>query len=155
AVHVVRPAPHHVLLIAARRLGGGAIRLDVKQRARLDAALAEDRRAWLEARRRATAWGADGAVAALESAYRSDGSTPASAARRAARRLAARVRRPGALITFSGLDGAGQSFQAEGLRRALESLGYEPVVVWTSMATRSEPLILAKGAANALLLRLR
>jgi len=155
AVHVVRPAPHHVLLIAARRLGGGPIRLDAKQRARLDAALAEDRGAWVEARRRATAWGADGQVAALESAYRRDGAAPHSPARAAGRRVAAMVRRRGALITFSGLDGAGKSFQAEQLRRALGSLGYEPVVVWTSVASRSEPLILVKDAANAFLSRLR
>ena len=49
------------------------------------------------------------------------------AARRADRR------RHGQLITFSGLDGAGKSSQAEALRETLEQLGWETTMQWVRL----------------------
>src|SRR5260370_9178750 len=66
---LVRPAPHHTLLIMARRLAGGDGRLDGKLRARLDAALAHGNPdCWDEARRRAIQWGAGRALEQLRQA---------------------------------------------------------------------------------------
>jgi thymidylate kinase len=161
--NLVCPAPHHLLLVTARKLGPGRIRLDPKQRARVDEALAEDPGAWREALRRAPLWRAEAALEALRFAYLSGDEgkdAPTTRVRRSARALSpARVRRKlaatikgqGALITFSGLDGAGKSFQAEHLRTALDALGYDAVVVWTSITIRAEWLIRLKALANRFL----
>jgi hypothetical protein len=67
---LVRPAPHHALLILARRAAADGGALDAKRRARLDQALAEDPRAWSLARARAGAWGVAEVVERLEAAPR-------------------------------------------------------------------------------------
>ena len=147
--NLVRPAPHHVLLIAARRAVRDG-RLDRKRRARVDAALAEDPSAWEAARRRAAAWGARKALAALERAHATGAPIPsavradaireelanagAAAARlRAWRTVAGRGRR-GPVISLSGLDGSGKSSQAQALRDALLQLGYDVAVKWTRIS---------------------
>ncbi len=122
---VVRPAPHHALLILARRIAAERCLPD-KHRARVTAALAESPGAWAEARRSAPAWGAARALVMLEAAYGDRG--PTGAARRFAKRP-----RPGAVISLSGLDGAGKSSQARALADALEQLGFHPVIVWTPL----------------------
>jgi thymidylate kinase len=119
---LVRPAPHHVLLILARRAAADGRALDAKRRARVDRALAEDPGAWSLARVRAPAW--EVAIERLEPAQ------PPPGARR--RRRPAGVPRPrGAVIAFSGLDGAGKSSQAAALRATLERLGFDVTVAWT------------------------
>jgi thymidylate kinase len=148
---LVRPAPHHALLILARRVTHGNGRVTDKFRARIAAALDEDAAAWGRAARAAPEWGAAAALAALREAYVSNGhiGRPARVAavaehRRAAgagrARAVARAvaharprRRRGALITFSGLDGSGKSTQAESLVQALERLGHPAAVEWMSL----------------------
>lgn len=156
---LVRPAPHHDLLILARRIACGEGVLDAKRRARLELALAEDPEAWGRAQELAQAWQARTALEALQVAWRTDKPIPED--RRAAARLerggppswspgvaasrlkagARRIPRPGrgAVVAFSGLDGAGKSSQAAGLRDTLERLGYDAVVVRTRI-TWDDPL---------------
>lgn len=122
--HLARPAAHHRLLILANKLAAER-ELSAKRR---DAATREDEDAWRLARETAPRWGAQAVLSDLERALR--GNPPRS------RSVLARIRhrRAGALIAFSGLDGAGKTTQVEGLERALSALGYPVVTVWTSMA---------------------
>lgn len=153
--HLVRPAPHHSLLILARRLAaspGGA--LDSKRRIRLEQSCTEDPRAWERARERAAPWHASAAVAALEHVHR-DGAVPADllSAARAERRERRRRAQPalrrllagardmrshapasGKMVALSGLDGAGKSSQAADLQRTLERLGFDAIVVRTRIS---------------------
>ena len=148
---LVRPAPHHVLLILACRLAYADRRLDSARRARLEQALAEDPRAWATAEQRAAAWGASAALALLGEARHRRGRVPRLRQAGAVRELrAAREgRRPslartvyrqcrrqprGRVIALSGLDGAGKSLQAGALAAALEQVGYEPLTRWTRVS---------------------
>ena len=150
---LVRPAPRHMLLILARRLAEGNGRMPHKHRNRIADALSEDASAWEGARASAAEWRVERALTALDRAYHSGRGasrvTRASAlaewpfgqgrtrtrafvrgwleARRAERR------RSGRLITFSGLDGAGKSSQAEALRNALEQLGWTTAMQWVRL----------------------
>jgi thymidylate kinase len=124
---LVRPAPHHALLILARRLAEEG-ELSDKRRARLARAVAEDPEAWERAREHAVAWGAHAELAALEAAQAGDAPPAPSLAARVRGRLA---RRPGCVIALSGLDGAGKSSQAAALRDALERLGCDATIAWT------------------------
>jgi thymidylate kinase len=149
AARVVRPAPHHVLLIAARRLIRTQGGLEERRRTRVAAALAEDARAWELARRRAPAWGASAALDLLFAAYARDapvsrrsragalveefvarGHAPGRAGLLAARALAP-VPRRSVVVTLSGLDGAGKSTHAATLQATLDRLGVEATVVWS------------------------
>jgi thymidylate kinase len=76
------------------------------------------------------------------------GRRPASWRARRARILARR--RPGLLVTLSGLDGSGKSTQAQALRDTLERLGHPAVVVWTSVTAHGALPALA-GAVRRLL----
>ena len=149
---LARPAPRHLLLALARRLVEGDGRLSPKHRARIENALAEDRAAWRGASAAAPAWKAERALRALQRAYGSGGRVsradraaalaewPYAAGRSRAR---ARVRAwlaagredspRGHLVTFSGLDGAGKSSQAEALRQTLEQLGWEVTMQWVRL----------------------
>lgn len=150
---LVRPAPRHLLLMHALRLVEGSGRLRGKHRSRIADALAEDASAWDQARTAAADWRAARALSELERAYRFAGrvSRRARAAalaewpfgqgrtrRRALvrgwleARRAAKPRR-GQLISFSGLDGAGKSSQAEALRDTLAELGWEATIQWTRL----------------------
>jgi thymidylate kinase len=148
---LVAPAPHHQLLILARRIARDG-RLDAKRRSRVAAAVAEDEAAWRRARQRAPAWGATRAVA-MAAAAAGRGPAPTRSARvdalteqlattsrhpRLARLRAWRTvlgpRRRGAVIALSGLDGSGKTSQAVALCRALEGLGFDPVSEWTRLA---------------------
>lgn len=137
---LVRPAPHHALLIAARRAVRDG-RLDRKRRARVSAALAEDPTAWTRAAAHAPAWRQTRALAALREAR--EGSAIPLGARAAALReelgpRAVRVlaRRParGSVISLSGLDGSGKSSQAQALRDALLRQGVDAAVKWTRIS---------------------
>jgi thymidylate kinase len=136
--HLVRPAPHHLLLIVARRIARGTP-LDQKRRGYIEAALSEDARAWERAQRCAPSWRATQALTSLRSSFeRRD----AESTRNGAGRLHAflsRRRRRGAVVAISGLDGAGKSSQAEALIRALDRLGIDAVTEWTRL-TRNRSL---------------
>lgn len=170
--NVVRPAPHHSLLILSRRVvRDGA--LPDKRRRRVTAALDEDPDAWTAADRRAASWGARGALSALKRSYETGvpivataragalreelearGIRGGRAAASAWRRIARRPQR-GHVVTFSGLDGSGKSTQAELLRAALERLGHDPVVEWTKIARSSWLKALSKPVQAAMRLRRR
>jgi thymidylate kinase len=85
--------------------------------------LADAPAAFADARERAAAWGLSRRLRRLEARYR-----------RAPRRgwPPPYLRRPrrGAVIAFSGLDGAGKSTQAEALRSSLVALGYDASILW-------------------------
>ena len=155
--NLVRPSPHHNLLILARRLIGDG-QLSMKLRRRVEQALGEDPDAWTRARARAGAWNATTALGALEEAWRRGAPVPRTL-RRAARRERRRVRvkarptgrallsgartgprpRRGVVVAFSGLDGAGKSSQAAALADTLERLGYRALVARTRI-TWDDPL---------------
>ncbi len=141
AQRLAAPAPHHALLILARRLGGRGP-LSARHRQRVAAVEADQ---WTLAARSAPAWGVParlewlararhGAVPAgvraraLEERLRALG--PAGAAAAAARR--ARPRR-GLVVALSGLDGSGKSTHCEALRDVLDRLGVPAEVRWTSI----------------------
>ncbi len=150
---LVRPAPRHLLLALARRVVEGDGRLSAKHRARIEAALAEDAAAWDSAREEAPAWQARRTLEALARAYESGarlslteraaalaewpyavGRTPSRAFVRGM--LEARRRQGpkyGRVISFSGLDGAGKSSQAEALQEALVQLGWDATIQWTRL----------------------
>ncbi|MGN6373390.1 MAG: dTMP kinase [Solirubrobacteraceae bacterium] len=152
---LVRPAPHHTLLILARRLAASADGvLDDKRRARLEQSCAQDACVWERASERAGHWQAQAALAALEHAYRHGSVSPKllSAARGerrrrrrkarpapklwldAARQLTRRTPGAGAVIALSGLDGAGKSSQAADLAHTLQQLGFDAIVVRTRIS---------------------
>jgi len=159
--HLVRPAPHHRLLVLAVKVARERAHLDGKRRQRLEEALAEDPGAWDEAARRAPLWRADDDLAKLRRTWEASAREPAARGerwtraarrrtpRRALRRLARLWRGRGTLITLSGLDGCGKSSQAEHLREALEWLDHDAVVVWTSIASHPEALNRLKRRLNA------
>jgi len=113
---LIRPAPHHALLVLAR-LTGTRASLSEKRRRRVETAVAEEADAWQKAREHAPAWNLTAELAHLE-----DGG--------AAHPRLPRPRRP-RVIALSGIDGSGKSSQAELLRGALERLGFEAAVEWT------------------------
>ena len=147
---LARPAPHHALLILARRVAGDG-RFDGKRRARVDAELTRDGGAWEEAGRRAMSWGATGALAILRKAYEEGrapartervaaiaerlgrGGDPISLARARAAWRVLRPRPPGIVVSFSGVDGSGKSSQATALARTVHALGGRPTVLWTRL----------------------
>jgi thymidylate kinase len=158
------PAPHHVLLILARRLAWAGGELEDRLASRVEAALSTDPDSWARAEQRASAWKA---VAALDSLQRARAGRASRRARARARlelgRSALssgqgrglvlrriRPRRRSLIVAFSGLDGAGKSSQAESLRTALEQLGIEAAVVW---APGGNPLFRMSPALKGVLLR--
>jgi thymidylate kinase len=157
-----RPAPHHALLILARRVAAGDGRLDAARRARLEEALEEDTGAWAIAQRRAPSWGATVALEVLGAFRRRGGrATPARRAAAVAERWqtsghsraiswsrALRTVRPqhrrGHVVAICGLDGAGKSSQAAALAEVLERLGHESLTRWTRISQNpSLPLVAA------------
>lgn len=149
--HLARPAPHHALLILARRIGHGA--LEPKHRRRIEAALLEDPQAWGRARAHAAAWRARGRLRRLQRRFMRDrpGAAQAALARVAALRRLAHRPPPGTLVALSGLDGAGKSSQARHLTESLTRAGLDPVAVWTSVASQPEGVAGVKRVANLLL----
>lgn len=152
---LVRPSPHHSLLILARRLVGEQGVLSDKLRARAAQAVEEDPAAWSMARSHAERWRAHVALEALEHVYLSRAPLPRAlldAARQEQRAAGRRPRvlrqvarsprklrraarkRVGVVVSFSGLDGSGKSFQAAALCEVLQRLGHEAVVVRTRIS---------------------
>jgi thymidylate kinase len=165
-----RPAPHHVLLLLARRLAHGRGTLDERRRERVKQAVAEDPDAWWRAREHASGWGAQQALdllrrvsgggpdatrreraAALDEELRAAG---VSLARLRAWRAAAPGGGGGAVVAFSGLDGAGKSTQAESLKATLAALGHEAVVIWSPLG-QSRTLSAVANPVKGLLSHLR
>lgn len=134
-----RPATHHRLLLLARRIANEA-RIDEKRRR---AAAEADFQAWSRARQLAPTWGAAAELAELERGLQ--GKAPRSWRWRLAIERVRRYRK-GAVISISGLDGAGKSTQVECLADTLRKLGYPTVTVWTSVAAHPS---LSKLAAPA------
>jgi thymidylate kinase len=145
--HIVRPAPHHVLLLAARRLARHGGRVDSKRRRRIAGALAEDPDAWRIAHACAPMWGLERAMDLLEPAYSTDEPVPASPRARAfaelvssgfgrwwaevvARRVRSKIPRRTRVISISGLDGAGKSSQARALQETFDGLGVDVACEW-------------------------
>lgn len=139
---VCRPAPHHTLLILARRAMRDGRTLRPARATRIAAELARDPAAFEQARPRAGAWGAGRSLAAIERAYRDPGPIPASTRRRAiaeelsgsrGRRRAAVgawravLRRPrwGRLVQISCPDAAARGRQADELAAMLDKIGFE------------------------------
>jgi len=140
-----RPAPHHVLLMLARRLATGS--LPPGRLRKLRAAAEGDPLAWERAADRADAWGARSALSALR-ALHGEGRRPTGQERTrfvleaigstgvsrlaswGVRKIAASVPRRPKVVTLSGLDGSGKSSQVRALNSLLEQLGVAVVVEW-------------------------
>jgi thymidylate kinase len=156
--NLVRPAPHHVLLIVARRVLHGDGVLDAKRRRYVDGALTEDRNAWAVASERARAWGTAEALSLLKECYesgtqmslrdradaiaeemRARGVQGGRAYALGIRAAATKGKHRGAVVAISGLDGAGKSSQATGLVTALQALGIDAATEWTRI-TRNRSL---------------
>jgi hypothetical protein len=118
---IVEPAPHHALLILARRLSREP-RLLPKHHARIERALLRDPAAWAQARSRADLWGAERALARL-SRLHADGDP-----RRVHRRLRAPRPRRNRVIALSSVSGEQAAWHAEALQRTLARLGFDTVV---------------------------
>lgn len=164
--YLKQPVPHHTLLILARRVAAGSL-LDDKKRARIRSALVADPAAWDEAHKCAPAWQAAEALLLLERYYKTG--IPPSLRRRVMaatvdappshqgdallRSLRRNLRRSpvGFVVTLSGLDGSGKSSQAEALRKTLDTLGHDAIVVWSRLAYNPTLNFLAVPAKRALL----
>jgi thymidylate kinase len=140
---LVRPAPHHALLVLARLTGKSGTPPE-KRRRRVEAALQEDPAAWQRARELAPAWNLRRELEHLEHVSR-DRHSPGL---RAARPHLPRV------VALSGIDGSGKSSQALLLRETLERLGYEAAVEWTPFG-QNPWLDRLAGPAKRLLARSR
>lgn len=136
--HVGRPSPSHALLILARRLAAAHGPLPDKHRRKIEAALAEDPRAWERARARA--WGDEPALDRLRRAE-ATGSFPFRVPR---------PHRPGLVVSLSGLDGAGKSSQAAALVEALARLGRPATAVWTPLGNNPVQRKVAAAAKRVL-----
>lgn len=169
--YLCRPAAADAMLIAARRLNRERPAEPAKAAWRFAAAREEHRGAIESARRRAGAWGVEGALGALElgeaklallprglglyGERRQRGSGPLRSLAGVARQLAPARPRRGGLIALSGLDGSGKSTQAEALARTLSRLGFDARVEWISMANPrwlsrvlALPRLLLRGPAS-------
>jgi thymidylate kinase len=139
---VVRPAPHHVLLILALRVSRRR-GLEEKHRDRIATALAEDPTAWEQARARADAWGVEAELERMQAAFVGGTVLPASRVRP---RLGT-----GHVITVSGLDGAGKTAQAWGLVETLERTGNAATVEHVPLG--SDPVLWIIGGLVQRLVR--
>lgn len=127
--HLCLPAPHHQLLILARRVAvsGG---LDERRLGRAREAFDAHRDAWGLAEQRAPLWAAQASLERLRRALDGHRGLPLVPA---PRRVVGRVVRP-RIVALSGVDGSGKSTQARALRTALTALGYEATIVWAPLA---------------------
>ena len=140
---LVRPAPHHVLLILAHNFlspADGRARLPAGRRRRVERALGEDPLARERARALASAWGRPERLARLEAAFdlghaekQDDGAAESRRGglitRLQALRTYRRVWRHGHVVAFSSADGQLRRAQADGLARALHALDLPVEVV--------------------------
>jgi len=137
---LVEPAPHHALLIAARKGGG---RLDAKLRTRVARQLERDSGAWDAAGASARPWHAERALAGLRRAYERPVEQAPTRTRLRGLRSALATAGSGHVISLSGLDGAGKSSQAEAVAQGLAELGIPAAVLWTPFASNRSLRLLA------------
>lgn len=154
-----RPAPHHALLLAARRAARNG-KVAPKLRSRMIEALREDPSAGELARSEAKLWAVEEALevllgAAPESmlgrssrvrvifAEAKQAGKPTPLAAGSAIKAILPAYRTGMLVSLSGLDGSGKSTQAESLGRALSTVGRDPHIAWVSMVA---PELVDRGA---------
>jgi thymidylate kinase len=167
--HLVRPSPHHMLLILTRRLVEGKGFVDEKRRAYIERALADASDAWHGAAERAAVWGAVAGLAMLRTMYESGtrlgyGDRARAAAERlestglsgvAARKAAISEIRPRVtrtrVVSLSGMDGSGKSTQAEALAGALQMLGYDARAQWSKLGETPWIWRIARPAKKVLL----
>jgi len=143
--HVLRPSPHHALILLARRHGRGAGRLSDKQRRKVDRSLGGGDGVWDRAAEIAGEWHCRSALQGLRRRHEGAGPTgdqrlraglePALLGRRRAERLrrglrTAPVPRRPMVIGVSGVDGSGKSTQIAALRTTLAELGVPADVAW-------------------------
>jgi thymidylate kinase len=143
--HLVRPSPHHMILIMARRLATGG--LSAGRLGKLAAAIEADPLAWERAQQRAGDWGVRTALLTLWRMH--EGGPPptgaeraralaevtraagvSGAAARAGGKLAAAMPQRARVVGFSGLDGSGKSSQVRALTSLLEQLDVAVVAEW-------------------------
>jgi hypothetical protein len=117
---VVEPAPHHALLILARRLARDT--LQPKHRKRIDRELERDPEAWRKARYAATAWEAGASLERLGNLY--------SRGHRARLGWRSLLRKPhrNRVVVLAGLDPARRRLHADALGDTLDRLGIGAVV---------------------------
>jgi thymidylate kinase len=144
--HLFRPAPTHRLLILARKLPRTPGLLSNKHRREVADVLRLLPGAFDEARPRARDWRVKRRLKSLQRRFQSP---------RRADRLLRWLHKPrrGMVIALSGLDGAGKSTQAQAVRAALATLGYDVVAVWTPLGSNLRLRRLA-SAGRRLLARL-
>jgi thymidylate kinase len=153
----VRPAPHVVLLLAARGLVVRRGHLTAKARRRVEQALDNDAGAWSRAEDAAIDLGLTGPLRLLRRAVGS-GAAPSTLARirglaavllasdpgatKTAQFAAALPRRVlPALVSLSGPHGTGKSTQVERLRSALSDLGLVAETQWAPAPPRQVPRV--------------
>lgn len=143
--HLVVPSPRHVLLIRARKAAHQRT-LTPHMRMSIRAAEEADPQVWAHAREDAGAWHARAALTLLEARYTGteaisrelrwrtyvEQHSLAGAVNRLGRMVYARFARLGfpPVVAFSGLDGAGKTFQATQLLAALTASGQAACIVW-------------------------
>lgn len=171
---IVLPAPHHLLLILARRVARVRAPLPDKHRRKIDAYLQANPAVWEEAEAEAPAWCAGDALAILRDAYACRSASPARRAAAVAQELRAighgsfaawvrawmgalprPSRRRGFIVALSGLDGAGKSTQAQALREALRRLGYDAEARWSSLLHYPGSLQLLRRSVDQVLIAIR
>lgn len=155
--HLVRPAPHVVLLLAARGLVVRRGRLTDKARRRIARALTDDPDAWARARLVAPRLGLAGPLSMLQRTEASGGTwSPLARARALTAFILApdpfptkvallytampRRFRP-ALVSLSGPHGTGKSTQVELLRSTLIDLGVVTETQWAPAPARRVPRV--------------
>jgi thymidylate kinase len=141
-VRLCLPAPADRLLILARKLPRTPGFLEPNHRERIRETLSEDPTAFAQARKRAPAWHLARDLRRLETRYARGPRT---------RRPPSCLRRPrrGAIIAFSGLDGAGKSTQARALSASLAALGYESEVIWAPIGQNASLRRFASAVKHA------
>lgn len=144
---LVRPSPHHFLLLLSRRIAAGQVHLSDKRRRNIDRLLERDPHAWTRAEERAGAWRVRVALTALEHTYRGVvtispamrlrmasevlGKDPGQWSRDLARAATRTVLpKPVSVVCLSGLDGAGKSTQATILAETIKKLGGDVAIEW-------------------------
>jgi hypothetical protein len=114
---IIEPAPHHTLLLLARRCRRAAV-LEPRQRARIDRALARDHAAWRRAESRADLWHAAPALRRLQAMH--GGAEFGGVSRLLPASRPARTK----LIVVAGANGERVARHAAALRDALDRLGF-------------------------------